>query len=291
MILYGLAGGGKTAIARSLTDNDRIKDSFRDGIAWLDGSRDPEEEITRLCLALSLERTPGERWIECWRRWFGAAERRLLLIIDDAISAEDLPPLIAGLGPQIVTLITTQQGAEVRPEVERWLPADAILEIGIHALEPSEGHALIEAVLAHPLADPEWELVQEIGEQVGWHPEALRLAAIEGRQIGWAGMLDELKASQMPWPALRRRLLGQIAELEPEPRGWLTLLNGGSEPGAWFAETEIARYWSVETAVAQRRLMLLKRQGLVQEEGNPPRWRVAPAMHPLVGRNRQGDAG
>ncbi len=291
VILYGLAGSGKTAIARSLADNERIKNIFRDGIAWVDGSHDPEEEVTRLCQALNLERVPGERWLECWRRWASAAERRLLLIVDDAVSAEGLPPLIAGLGSQVAVLITTQQGAEIRAEVERWLPADAIMEVGAEGMAPIEGRAFVEVAVGRPLAVAERELVREIGERVGWHPEALRLAAIEGREIGWQGMLDELRAGRMPWPTLRRRLLGQIAELEAEQRGWLTLLNGGNEPGAWFDETDIARRWSVETAVARRRLMMLKRQGLVYEAGDPPRWRMTPAVLLAMGRDGQGNAG
>jgi len=57
----------KTTIARTLTDDGTIARAFRDGIAWVDGCRDPEEEVTRLCLGFRLEREPGERWVECWR--------------------------------------------------------------------------------------------------------------------------------------------------------------------------------------------------------------------------------
>ena len=59
VILYGMAGIGKTTIARTLTDDGTIARAFRDGIAWVDGGRDPEEEMMRLCLGFSLEREPG----------------------------------------------------------------------------------------------------------------------------------------------------------------------------------------------------------------------------------------
>lgn len=291
MILYGLAGIGKTASARALADDAQVQRAFRDGVAWVAGDREPEEEVARLCLALNLERAPGERWVERWRRWAGAAERRLLLIIDDARTAEGLPPLIAGLGSQVVTLITTQQGAEIRAEVERWLPADAIMEVGVHGLAPAEGQTLVETVVGRPLAGAEWESVQEIGERAGWHPEALRLAALEGREIGWAGLLGELRAGRMPWPALRRRLRDQVAKLGAEQRGWLTLLSGSGGPDARFDATEIAPRWGVAADVARRRLMLLQWRGLAQEEGDPPRWRVAPALYLVMRRDEQGGVG
>lgn len=211
VILHGLAGIGKTAIAQAVVDNARIQRTFRDGCVWLDGRRNPGEEVTRLCLALSLERAPGERWVACWRRWAGAEERRLLLIVDDVVSAEGLPPFIAGLGPQVVVLIATQQGVEVRAEVERWVPADAVREAGIHGLTPTEGRQLVEAVVGRPLTDVDWGSVQEIGELVGWHPEALRLAAVEGREVGWQGVINALRAGRLPWPNVRRLVMKQWA--------------------------------------------------------------------------------
>lgn len=291
VILYGLAGIGKTAIARSLADNERIKDAFRDGIAWLDGSCDPDEEIARLCQALQLERAPGERPVECWRRWAGAAERRLLLIVDDAVSAEGLPPLIAGLGPQVVALITTQQGVEIRGEVERWLPADAVMELGVHGLTPAEGRALIEAVAARPLTDAEWDLVQEIGELVVWHPEALRLAAIEGREVGWQGMLGELRAGRMPWIEIRRLVMRQWTRLHPDQQEWPMALIKDVMPGTRLTTDEAAQLWRVGTAVTNRRLAILQRCGLLSEdnraEAGPPRWRVQPITSRVLRRDVQ----
>jgi hypothetical protein len=263
IILYGMAGIGKTTIARALADDDQVKRAFRDGVAWVDGSRDPEEEVMRLCLGFSLERELGERWIECLRRWAGAAERRLLLIVDDAISSEGLSPFIAGLGPQVVVLITTQEGVEVRAEVERWLPAEAVMEVGVHGITPTEGRALVEAVAGRLLTDAEWDLVQEIGELVGWHPEALRLAAIEGREIGWQGILDELRAGRMPWNDVRRLVMRQWARLQADEQEWLSALIRRTAPVTWLAMDDAARLWQVERPAAERRLWLLKHDGLV----------------------------
>jgi len=288
VILYGMAGIGKSAIARAMADDDQVNRAFRDGVAWVDGSRDPEEEVMRLCLGFSLEREPGERWVECWRRWAGAAERRLLLIVDDAISSEGLSPLIAGLGSQVVVMITTQQGAEIRGEVERWLPAEAVMEVGVHGLTPAEGRALVEAVAARPLTDAECGLVQEISERVGWHPEALRLAAIEGRDIGRQGILGELETGRMPWNEVRRLVMKQRARLDPEHREWLSALIREATANGWLATDEAARLWQVELAVTERRICILEHGGLVEshhsDRAQRDQWRVAQVAHLSFGR-------
>ncbi len=291
VILYGMAGIGKTVLARATADDDQVKKAFRDGIAWVDGSRDLEEEVMRLCLGFSLERELGERWIECWRRWAGAGERRLLLILDDALSAEGLPPFIAGLGSQVVILITTQQGAEIRAEVERWLPANAIMELGVHGLTPDEGRELVVAVLGRPPTDSEWELIWEIGERVDWHPEALRLAATEGREIGWQGILGQLETGHMPWNEIRRLVMRQWARLHADQRDWLTALIGRETPDAGFTTDEAAQCWKVGITIASRRIWSLELCGLVVEETNTEpntrQWRMGPIMHKTPTRNVQ----
>jgi transcriptional regulator with XRE-family HTH domain len=280
VILHGMAGIAKTAIARALADDERVTRAFRDGIAWVDGSRDPKEEVTRLCLTLNLERAPGERWVECWRRWVGTDQRRLLLIVDDAISAEGLPLLIAGLGPQVVALITTQQGAETKAEVERWLPDDAVMEMAVRGLASTEGRQLVEAVVGRSLNDPEWELIQEVGERAGWHPEALRLAAIEGRDSGWQGMLDDLQANRLPWSEVSRMLMKQWVRLHVDQQAWSTAMIERKEPGAGFAADEAASCCEVKTATAGRWLWILERCGLEVKWGHAEmafsQWHVEP---------------
>lgn len=162
------------------------------------------------------------------------------------------------------------------------------MEVGVHGLAPTEGRALVEAVAARSLSDVEWELVQEIGERVGWHPEALRLSAIEGREIGWEEPLGELRAGRMPWNEVRRLVLRQWARLLPDQRDWLTALVRGSASGATLAVEEAARLWQVEATVAERRLWILEHDGLaeshVAERTQRKQWSVVRVAQPPFGQ-------
>jgi hypothetical protein len=198
LILQGVAGVGKTAIAQALADNDNIKRTFRDGIAWIDGSQDLNEEVLRLCLGFMLEHEPGERWVECWRRWAGAAERRLLLIVDGATTAESLPPIIAGLGSQVVLLVTTREGFEVRAEIERWVPMEAVRQVEVGGLSPEEGRQLVAAVMGRELRDEEFELAEQVGQRLGWHVEGLRRTSVRIRVVGWQPAISELENARLP---------------------------------------------------------------------------------------------
>jgi hypothetical protein len=224
--------------------------------------------------------------VETWQRWTTAPERRLLLIVDAARTGEALRPLVAGLGPQVAVLATTQQGFEVRAELERWLPADQVLALAVGGLMPEEGRQLVEAVVGRPLVEAEWTAVQEIGALIGWQPEALRLAAIEGREIGWEGALAELskipewgRAGRLPWAEVKRLVMRQWARLPADQQGWLAALVEGSAAGAWLTGAEAARLWEVDAAVARRRLWALRWQGLMDEGQDAAHWRMAASVH------------
>lgn len=115
------------------------------------------------------------------------------------------------------------------------------------------------------------------------------MAAVEGRAIGFEGLLGELRAGRLPWWGVRDLLRGQWAQLEAEPRGWLAALLAGTPADAWLSSAEAAALWGVEEAVAGRRLWLGQGQGLVETDG--VRWRVAPVVRLALGGDGQRGAG
>ena len=263
VVLSGLAGAGKTALAHGLAGDDRVRRTFRDGVFWIAGSQSAKAEAKRMCLALGLARTPGERWVAGWQRWAGAPARRCLLIVDGAVSGAVLPPLVAGLGPQAVVLVTTQNGVAIRAELERWLPAGTVTAVSVAGLAPAESRQLVEAIFGQRLAAEEWDVVREIGERIGWHAEALRLAASEGREIGWRGLLGELQGGRLPWAEIQRSLTDQWSRLPGEQQAWLSDLVMPAAPDTGFTAASAAELWGVAPAVAARRLWSLHSCGLV----------------------------
>lgn len=83
----------------------------------------------------------------------------------------------------------------------------------------------------------------------------------------------------------------QRARLHADQRAWLTALIESKEANTGFTADAAARLWRVEGRVANCRLWLLKHGGLVDEESDASRWRVAPLMRLALGDDvRQWEA-
>ena len=287
VILYGLAGIGKTTLAAAVAHDERVGEEFPDGILWVDAAvGKPEQWLERLCTALRLKRERWECWADCWQRWAGEEGRRCLLVVDDVVEGRRLEPLLAELGPGVVVLVTTQQGAEIRAEVERWVSPGEIRAIGVRGMEVEEGRRLVERNLERELEVGEWEAVQEIGELVGWHPESLRLAAMEGYRRGWQATLEGLESEGMPLISVDRMLARQWQRMEEEPKQWLLALVRWLNHGKRFGVRYGTAVWGVKLGVAERRLEWLESTGLVErmeEERDAlgwvqELWRVTPVV-------------
>ena len=265
VILYGLAGMGKTTLATAVAHDERVEEEFGDGILWVDATvGKPEQWLADFCTALQLKRERWECWADCWQRWAGEEGRRCLLVVDDAVEGKGLEPLLAELGPGVVVLVTTQQGAEVRAEVERWASPGEIRAIGVRGMEVEEGWRLVERNLERELEEDEWVVVQKIGELVGWHPESLRLAAVEGGERGWQVVLKDLESEGVGLVTVDMMLERQWRRLEEKTQERLLALVEWLNHGKCFGVRYGAVVWGVETEVAELCLEQLEGTGLVE---------------------------
>jgi tetratricopeptide (TPR) repeat protein/transcriptional regulator with XRE-family HTH domain len=167
--LNGLPGVGKTALAVSLCSDPEVLQHFADGILWAGLGPQPNRQSLLARWGSLLGLSPSEvenptRWQD-WARALQAAigSRRMLLVIDDAWSAEDALAFRIG-GKHCAHILTTrlpqvafafaQQETLVVPELEE---ADglALLERFVPQLvlqEPESAVALVRQVGSLPLA-------------------------------------------------------------------------------------------------------------------------------------------
>jgi WD40 repeat protein/nucleoside phosphorylase len=145
--LKAAGGYGKTTLAQALCRDTEIRQAFPDGIEWVTLGNaltmgDLVDKVKDLIYRLSGTRPPVTN-LEVARAELQAllAERRLLLVLDDAWFERDLKPFLHG-GPSCARLITTRNEDALPDDVEH-IPIDAmqdeeaiqVLCSGIGALE------------------------------------------------------------------------------------------------------------------------------------------------------------
>jgi len=225
--------------------------------------------------------------------------------VDDVLARDDLATLVAGAGPQVVLVLTTQQAPEVMAELQRWLPRDHLAQLVLSRMQEEEAYALVDKVLQRPLRQQEWETVRRVAEMLGWHPEGVRLAAAmtqdepEGPRgkaegTGWAGVLALLQEEGLRtegWDPLRRLVERQWERLGPMRRKWVERLVWRTERGGPLEEPLAAAIWEVEPAAARLRLRNLEQVGMLERVAVHPvewwrereleMWRVTPVVYRL----------
>ncbi|OIJ92339.1 AfsR/SARP family transcriptional regulator [Streptomyces monashensis] len=174
VVIDGMAGCGKTALA--VCGAHQLGHRYPDGRLYLDlrghsGGRpplDPGAALDMLACALGVpaDRQPGNLAgkIALWRDL--SARRRLLLILDDAVSA-DQTRLLLPVSPHSLALVTSRYRL---PDVDgaHWLPLDE--------LPHEDGLRLLRRALGAGRGDNASDL-HELVELCGGLPLALRLAA------------------------------------------------------------------------------------------------------------------
>ncbi|MFD8981696.1 helix-turn-helix domain-containing protein [Streptomyces sp. NPDC059564] len=294
-LVTGPAGVGKTALALHWAHHGRA--GFADGRLYADlrGFGDTGEpalmEVLReflLALGVPHGRIPESANGAAALFRSLAADRRLLVVLDNARDSEQVRPLLAG-GRRCVTVVTS------RHRLQGLIVTDIARPVAVDVLGPQDAAMLLAGVLGTERVRAEPVAARRLAELCGGLPLALRVAAarLAGRP-GWslAAMAAELSdetrrlslldvedtgvraALRLTLQQLPRHVSRQFAQL-------------GCHPGTHVDRYAAAALADTDPEAAETSLERLAAAHLVTETA-PGRW----TMHDLVRLYARGlDAG
>ncbi|WP_344901861.1 ATP-binding protein [Actinomadura meridiana] len=176
VVVSGPAGIGKTAMALHWAQSQI--EYFPDGQLYLDlqghsaaGPVRPVEVLGQFIRALGIPQhaVPVELAERATLFRSMAAERRLLIVLDDALSAAQVSPLLPGTGDSVVVVTS------------RWRLAGLMMRgargVQLDPLSPDAALELLDTTLGPERTRPERDMAEELVEQCGRSPLALSIAA------------------------------------------------------------------------------------------------------------------
>jgi DNA-binding SARP family transcriptional activator/tetratricopeptide (TPR) repeat protein len=176
-VISGAAGVGKTALAVAWAQ--RRSNEFPDGLLHLDlhgYSPDqplgPAEGMSPLLetLGVTPEQIPGSADAQAMLYRSKLAGKRMLILLDNANSADQVRPLLPGAGACVV-LVTS------RSALGGLVARDGARRIDIGPLPASESIVLLSEIIGLPRIAAEQRAAAEVADSCGHLPLALRIAA------------------------------------------------------------------------------------------------------------------
>jgi DNA-binding SARP family transcriptional activator len=270
----GTAGVGKTALAVHWAHRHRGR--FPAGQLFVDlrgygpgAPVRPADALARFLVALGVPEgdVPAgeEAAADAYRSLL--AERRVLVVLDNAATAEQVRPLLPG-GAGSFVLVTSRErlGGLVAREGARWLTLDV--------LQPEESHALIVGSLGEARLAAEPAAAQQLAEACAHLPLALRIAVAHlvirsdetvagytGR-LGTAGRVSALRIDDDEQLAVQLAFDRSYATLPGDARRMFRLM--GLNPGTDITAPAAAALSGMPVAEAERLLDKLTAAHLVQ---------------------------
>jgi len=187
IVIGGMPGVGKTALAQAVGRDPVVEHCFQDGVLWAELGPKPDVEGWQRewagLLGMPVDTTLGpEAWL---RQYLASVERRVLLILDDVWPGTSFERLMIG-GPQCRVLLTSQvmTVADLYEKVQR-LP--------ITTLEHSQALALALGLLEREPTEEEREGLKELVEIVGGLPLAIRVDVAAMKSEGVTPVVHQLR--------------------------------------------------------------------------------------------------
>ena len=273
--IAGTGGIGKTALA--VTWAHRVAHGFPDGQLFVDlhgfGPGPPTRPVDALAGFLrALGAAGGETPIELeeaaalYRSRL--ANRRMLIVLDNAASAEQVRPLLPGAGGCFVVITSRDRlGGLVVTDGARSLPLDVLTE--------KEALDLLRRSLGEQVVDAQAQAATQLTRICGCLPLALRIAAahLTGspqpsiqeylHELAAAGPVEALSIAEDPDVAVRATFDTSYARLSPAQQRVFRML--GLAPGADVSVAAVAVLTGTAEVVARRLLDQLAAVHLVTQ--------------------------
>jgi DNA-binding SARP family transcriptional activator/tetratricopeptide (TPR) repeat protein len=174
--IHGTAGIGKTALAVHWAH--RVSGRFPDGQLYLDlrgfdpdrPPVDPGDALGRFLRALGTEQVPPDLEERSAQFRSLVAGRKLLVLLDNAATADQVRPLLPG-SPGCLVLVTS------RNQLTGLVALDGARDLTLDVLTAAEAMSLLEAVVGRTRVRAEPDAAAELVELCGRLPLALRIVA------------------------------------------------------------------------------------------------------------------
>lgn len=198
--VYGLGGIGKTTLAASIAWDPSTATRFPDGRLWLTLGQEPREPITILIDWLTKlgysdlkPRSYEDARADLVRV---LQDRAILFVIDDIWpSSASIAEILMVPAPRCRYLLTTRF-AEIATDLHAQL-------FEVDAMSPDQATTLLERNLGRTLVLSERPMASKLAEAVGYHPQALELAASRvAKGKSWEDLVAALTAEMSRLEAL-----------------------------------------------------------------------------------------
>ncbi len=272
----GAAGVGKTALAIHVAH--RMSPQFPDGQLFVDlrgfdphfAPVTPEDALGHLLRGLGAQADAQYTGIAAQSALFRSllAGRRLLVVLDNAVSAEQVRPLLPA-SPGCLALVTS------RNRLAGLVALDGATRLSLDVLQPAESLALLRRILGGARVEVDVDDARALAELCGHLPLALRIAA--ERVLGLdhydvAHLVEELRAERDRLDALstlddessaiRTVFSWSYQSLKPEEARAFRLL--GLHPSLEFGVAEAAALFDSLVPEARRLLAGLAQSHLLE---------------------------
>lgn len=276
-LIVGPPGVGKTALAVHWAHRSRSR--FPDGVLYENlrgyaatAPAEPIEVLLRLLTALDVPAARHPSGVAEATALYRSvlADRRMLIVLDDARTAEQVRPLLPN-SPGCVVVVTSRD----------WLAGlvarDGAQPVELAALSPEESVALITDLLGSDRVGPEPGAVAELAELCGHLPLALRIAAASltlrprlsvrsyVTRLRTGNRLAELSVPGDPSVAMAAAFELSYSALPPDVRRLFRLL--GLTPGPDVSIAAAAALADVSNVEARRLMIAAAAAHLVEERG------------------------